>query len=299
MIARRKQPNFSHVILCQVTYPYVFVRCCESLAIITTAKILRVGFLSISIGRLLLIKRLDLQHQNNEQYGKTKHWLSNLQKQANQGKQVLPVVSMGSPLIPCNDKCDEQKPICHRCRKAKRVCYGYPDQSDLVFRDQNRLAKRYALENKAGLTPRFHQDRGLLIRSFSVDPDDAVLNQFFCFSNQAGGNKEGPQSLPALMPSLYASARSNSPCAPAILAMAWLTSAPFATLGQRMGAARRNYGQAVVKLQNALQDPRTAKADDALFTVLLMLMIEVFRPLICFIWFWCLGNLLLTSGYRT
>lgn len=60
--------------------------------------------------------------------------------------------------------------------------------------------------------------------------------------------------------------------------MAWVTSAPFASVSQRMATARQKYGEAVVKLRDALRDPRTAKADDALITVLLMLMLEVYKP---------------------
>ena len=36
----------------------------------------------------------------------------------------------------------------------------------------------------------------------------------------------------------------------------------------------------MIKLQNALQDPRTAKTDDILFTVLLIRMLEVYRLLV-------------------
>lgn len=54
-----------------------------------------------------------------------------------------------------------------------------------------------------------------------------------------------------------------------------------------MGAARRKYGKAMVKLQDARGNPRTAKADDALFTVLLILMLEVLKPLTSLLYFWC------------
>ena len=147
-----------------------------------------------------------------------------------------------------------------------------------MFRDETQPTKRHILENKKRLKGRYHPINGRIAASFSVDPDEAVLNQFSRFGVFSEQNKEGLEGLPALIPSMYASARSASPCTPAILAMAWVTSASFATIGQRMTAARRKYGEAMVKLQDALQDPRTAMADDALFTVLLMLIIEVFRP---------------------
>ena len=145
----------------------------------------------------------------------------------------------------------------------------------MIFRNQHLLAKKHVLGIKTGLKTRYHQTRSPMERSFSVDPDEAVLNQFSRSFVLAEGNQEGRDGLTAIIPSLYASASSASPCTPAILAMAWVTSAPFATVSHRMGAARQKYGEAVVKLQDALHNPRTAKADDALFTVLLMLMLEV------------------------
>ena len=155
--------------------------------------------------------------------------------------------------------------------------------------DETQSTISQALEIQKRLKGRYHPYGGRIAPSFSVDPDEAVLNQFSRSGVFAEQTKEGLEALPALIPSLYASARSASPCTPAILAMAWVTSASFATVGQRMGAARWKYGEAMVKLQDALQDPRTAMADDALFTVLLMLIIEVSRPftyLLCFSCWW-------------
>lgn len=124
----------------------------------------------------------------------------------------------------------------------------------------------------------YNNHHSAIAEPFAVDPDEAVLNQFSGTCVLARRNREGHEGPFAIMPSLYAGARSSSPCVPAILAMAWVTSAPFATTSQRMDVAWQKYGEAVVKLRKALQDPRTAKADDALFTVLLMLELEVGRP---------------------
>lgn len=150
-----------------------------------------------------------------------------------------------------------------------------------MFRNENQSAEKHALKIKRGLKARYRQTRSQIMSSFSVDLDEVVLNQFSNFCALAEGNQEGHEVLPAVIPSLYGMARTASPCIPAILAMAWMISAPFATVTQRMGAARRKYGEAVAKLQDALQDPRTAKADDALFTVLLMIMLEVNMPISC------------------
>ncbi|OAL44944.1 hypothetical protein IQ07DRAFT_226816 [Pyrenochaeta sp. DS3sAY3a] len=40
-------------------------------------------------------------------------------------------------------KCDEKRPTCGNCKKSGRDCPGYPDEFDLVFRDENKaMAKK-------------------------------------------------------------------------------------------------------------------------------------------------------------
>ncbi|KAL2135695.1 hypothetical protein VTI74DRAFT_7376 [Chaetomium olivicolor] len=43
-------------------------------------------------------------------------------------------------------KCDETKPTCNQCAKARRPCPGYKDEFDLVLRNENLAAKRRALK---------------------------------------------------------------------------------------------------------------------------------------------------------
>ncbi|KAF1916321.1 hypothetical protein BDU57DRAFT_226913 [Ampelomyces quisqualis] len=41
-------------------------------------------------------------------------------------------------------KCDEKRPTCGNCKKSARKCPGYPDEFDLVFRDENKAMARKA-----------------------------------------------------------------------------------------------------------------------------------------------------------
>ncbi|KAM0802873.1 hypothetical protein BDR22DRAFT_887210 [Usnea florida] len=173
-------------------------------------------------------------------------------------------------------KCDERKPTCRNCQKGARPCPGYRDPSDAIFKDQNQLAKKLALEDHwKRLNAHQSRNSSAMTKPLAVDPDKLVLALFL--ESLAGGDRdaEGRESLLAITPAIYTPAGSSSPCIPAIVAMAWFTNAPFATLSQRLDAARRKYGEAMLKLQNALRDPRTAKTDDILFTVLLMRMLEI------------------------
>ncbi|KAL1844112.1 hypothetical protein VTJ49DRAFT_4964 [Mycothermus thermophilus] len=46
-------------------------------------------------------------------------------------------------------KCDETKPVCNQCIKARRQCPGYRDEFDLILRNENQAAKRRALKLSA------------------------------------------------------------------------------------------------------------------------------------------------------
>lgn len=41
-------------------------------------------------------------------------------------------------------QCDEKRPTCGNCKKSGRECPGYPDEFDLVFRDENKAMARKA-----------------------------------------------------------------------------------------------------------------------------------------------------------
>jgi hypothetical protein len=46
-------------------------------------------------------------------------------------------------------QCDEKRPTCGNCKKSGRDCPGYPDEFDLVFRDENKAMARKAKKTSA------------------------------------------------------------------------------------------------------------------------------------------------------
>ncbi|QDS71715.1 hypothetical protein FKW77_008552 [Venturia effusa] len=60
------------------------------------------------------------------------------------------MVYCGKPSRGCQNcktrriKCDEVRPSCTQCRKSSRVCPGYPDEFDLIFRNETAAVKRRA-----------------------------------------------------------------------------------------------------------------------------------------------------------
>ena len=58
--------------------------------------------------------------------------------------------NLGSPAN--HAQCDEKRPTCGNCKKSTRVCPGYPDDFDLVFRDENKAMAKKARKS-SGTTP--------------------------------------------------------------------------------------------------------------------------------------------------
>lgn len=54
-------------------------------------------------------------------------------------------ILQGLPFLNTNQsQCDEKRPTCGNCKKSGRECPGYPDEFDLVFRDENKAMARKA-----------------------------------------------------------------------------------------------------------------------------------------------------------
>src|SRR5690242_2967450 len=56
-------------------------------------------------------------------------------------------------------QCDEKRPTCGNCKKSGRDCPGYPDEFDLVFRDENKAMARKARKT-SGPAPVKHSPCG-------------------------------------------------------------------------------------------------------------------------------------------
>ncbi|KAG5927818.1 hypothetical protein E4U42_001734 [Claviceps africana] len=75
-------------------------------------------------------------------------------------------------------KCDETKPTCNQCAKSRRICPGYKDEFDLVFRNETQATERRARKaSKKALTHRTGRETD---RSTSPSSNG---------SSDAGGNR--------------------------------------------------------------------------------------------------------------
>jgi len=80
------------------------------------------------------------------------------------------------------------------------------------------------------------------------------------------------------LPSLYTDIDALSPLSLATTAIAFAAFAKNAAERHFLSQARLKYGEAIIRLNEALRDPVTAKKDETLMAVLLMGRIEVREP---------------------
>lgn len=205
-------------------------------------------------------------------------------------------------------KCDETKPTCNQCAKARRTCPGYKDEFDLVFRNETKATERRA--QKAGgrkgsvdsrsesssvaSSPSSMSSLDLLspmarefIRSPSADgssispqltiPTEQLANCHF-FSNFILVPRQGSTRgfMDYLLP-LMRSESSNGHLQHAFNACS------LAHLGNRVKSdaedipnkALAEYTKALSATHTALQDPELSKTDATLAAVLLLGLYEV------------------------
>lgn len=56
-------------------------------------------------------------------------------------------------------QCDETKPTCNQCAKSRRICPGYKDEFDLVFRNETQATERRARKaNKKALAQKYNRE---------------------------------------------------------------------------------------------------------------------------------------------
>ena len=116
----------------------------------------------------------------------------------------------------------------------------------------------------------------------AIDFDNIALSNFMRNFIQQENRPAGCTAIDAalrplfgVVAPLYTSSSSSGPLVPILLAMAWVTSATFASAQYGIGKAREKYVEAVSRLQIAIQNVETASRDDTLLTVLLLGWIEV------------------------
>ena len=196
-------------------------------------------------------------------------------------------------------KCDETKPTCKQCAKSRRVCPGYKDEFDLVFRNETQATERRARKaNKKAMALKLNREMEsgeISKRALASDEEDAdgssqttsyVVSTLKLPSEQQAtchfvsnfvlvprqGSTRG--FMDHLLPLLKIDKQTDHfKCA--------FEACAFASLGNRVGSgndfeqiALSKYTKALSSTYMALRDPALAKHDETLAAILLLGLFE-------------------------
>ncbi|KAL8888284.1 MAG: hypothetical protein Q9205_002351 [Flavoplaca limonia] len=209
-------------------------------------------------------------------------------------------------------KCDETRPACLKCIKAKRICPGYIEGLDLVLRDQNQAAKAgaerrhkaraqktylnasssasssaYPSRSKSSTslsspTASPFSDDGLIVYSSLVESRDSYAHAFFVSAYVLGPRDiRTDHGFLELLPYLFDKLPSNPVLSSSLAVLchcyfgAWNPSIRNAENFQ----VQQSYSKALSALRYALKNPRHCVTDELLMAVCLLNFFEVNKAL--------------------
>ncbi|KAE8392590.1 Zn(II)2Cys6 transcription factor [Aspergillus alliaceus] len=177
-------------------------------------------------------------------------------------------------------KCDQRRPSCSQCIRAKRECLGYRDVTALSFYDQSneiigkaRLTKATskALSCQRPMAKSHRQSSPVVFPSLTFSVNDQATG--FVFSHYVRSAKHTRGHLDFL-PSLLQT--DTSPAVTACMSAVGLASlANIHMSPELMLAARQEYSVALAETSAALRDQEVATSDSTLAAVELLSMYEI------------------------
>ncbi|KAL9109675.1 MAG: hypothetical protein Q9227_005713 [Pyrenula ochraceoflavens] len=195
--------------------------------------------------------------------------------------------------------CDEAKPTCNRCQKARRTCLGYRPATDVYFRNETKSTERRVRRDLERWSPidtifpskRYRPTTSLDYLGF-VRPDEnrpflAIVQESLFPSQESVALKfffEGVDRTPAdhesrtgyldILPSIYANSAADSALPAVTAAIALGTLGASLRRPECFAEAGKQYTKAIALANAAIQDPELAKKDETLMTVLLFALFE-------------------------
>ena len=183
-------------------------------------------------------------------------------------------------------QCDEVRPACGKCVKAKRVCSGYFEGLDLVLRQQNNAAEagvnRRLQRNKCrSQSPEnlstLHPPVDLVMPRSLYEPEETNALGFFVSTFVFyGRDSQADRGFIELLPFLFDRLRPESPLSLSLLAASKFL---FGRWERKAAEAQRSsfssYAKALKSTRAALQDPVESMSDETLMAVCLLGFYEV------------------------
>ncbi|KAH8899899.1 hypothetical protein GQ53DRAFT_835917 [Thozetella sp. PMI_491] len=183
-------------------------------------------------------------------------------------------------------KCDQRKPACLKCEKAKKPCPGFRNLTDIIFRDESERIIRIAHRDEAGLGDKepipLSSRRTSLISTklppatISYAPSQPLsdLAPSFFFTKYTSNEPPFSNAFQAWLTEMYLADCPGSALRVAIDAagMAGISNVSYAP-----GIASRSqeyYVRALAAVKRSLSDPAASVADTTFITVLLLGLFE-------------------------
>ncbi|KAI1131827.1 hypothetical protein F5Y10DRAFT_232635 [Nemania abortiva] len=180
-------------------------------------------------------------------------------------------------------KCDEKKPQCGRCARASRVCPGYRDTKQIVFRSVNA-----ELASKAG-TPRVPRNHTTIATSNHASPVvpfaprlltqpsekwDAKAISHFLYNYSCAPTRDSPGYLGFLPDLLANGSAATGYLESAVLAAGSASLANISGLAHLERTAERHYGETLRLLSAALENQAEASSDATLTCIIVLQIYE-------------------------
>ena len=195
-------------------------------------------------------------------------------------------------------QCDETRPTCIQCAKSKRVCSGYRDEVDLLFRNENRATEIRAQRSAAARSSEssgksmkkpqtrpasssYYNAAAVTLNSWSawngsfcssprVLPENAEQHALcHFFTNYVPTTKHSESTFLGYLLPVWREAASESALCAATSTVALMGLGYAPERNQLIRKARQNYSMAIFKLNAAISDPVEARRDETLLSVLL------------------------------
>ncbi|KAI0903696.1 hypothetical protein F4823DRAFT_617621 [Ustulina deusta] len=180
-------------------------------------------------------------------------------------------------------KCDEKKPQCGRCTKARRACPGYRDATQVLFRPMNAglasKVKASCLSTHTDIATLDHVG-GIASASFTprllTQPSemwDTRAIAYFLHNYSSPPTKDGPGYL-GFLPDLLGNNSSARYVESAVLAAGSASLANITGLAYLERTAEKYYGETLRSISAALKDPFEASSDATLTAIVVLQMYE-------------------------
>ena len=195
----------------------------------------------------------------------------------------------------CNTQCDTLRPYCGQCTRAGRICSGYRDPLQLLFRDQtpsltnkkpHQVSPVSGSSSRINVSPPRTQSRAeseisdVSWPAATISPSlsESIETQATCFffRNYVWEDSQSSKGFFDYLPRIFGRNETmGSALTDAIMSLGMVGLSNTKHASEIMIPATEKYHSALRATNSALRDVEQAKADQTLITVMLLGLYEV------------------------